>query len=881
VVFVLLVCLAGILLLANDVLQQIDRGATANADAMQWTLSRTNVELLALDVAVHEAIKPMDGVPSADDLAELRTRFDVFYSRVTTLGAAPSLQALRSEREFATDFALVSEFLDAAAPIIDGPDPQLRRDLPILYDMVARLRPISREMSLAGLQTFAATSQRIRLQVERTLLMAAALTVVLILTLLILVFVLLRLDRINRARSAEVELGAARLAAIVGTAQDAIITLEPSGRIVDCNAAAEALFGHMRAQLLGNDLGLLLFPPDQQPVLQAALDRALGRHHQGLPHPDLNRARLKARSRRGDLFPVELTASSTSETPRLIVAFFRDLTEQVVAEAALVHVRDEALAGERAKAEVLAVMSHEVRTPLNGLLGTLDLLGQTRLDARQKDYLRILETSGQLLLHHVNDVLDIARLDSGLMPRAEVPVDLHDLAQEVIENQRAAAEARGNRLELELPQDGQTGLISDQRLLKRVLLNLLGNAVKFTEGGRIRLSVRHLGPHGPTEFRVSDTGIGISEQDLSRIFEDFVTLDASYARSQGGTGLGLGIARRIVAQLGGTLMVDSTPGLGSSFHFALTAPILPGRSEEAPAAPAAPAVSAPAVSAPAVSAPAAPQGPTAPGTAGLANTVVAAAPAEAPLGSLDVLVAEDNEINRLVLRDMLARFGHKVTEASDGADCLRAAALRRFDVILMDISMPNMDGLQATEALRAGDGPNRRTPVIALTAHALPEERSRFRTVGLVDVVTKPFGTGTLNAALRRALAPGPGKAGKAAGAGRGTRAKARPPPELRHLVPAFLADADQAMARIARLAANPEGSAELPRTVHRIAGSAGLIGAHALARALARIETALKTGDTATSRMEFAKLPALWAETRKELLAAAQPLLASPSGTA
>ena len=895
--FVLLVCLTGILVLARDVAHQIDHGATANADAMEWTLSQTDVELLALNAAVHDALEPVGGVHTTNELAEVRKRFDVFYARVATLGAGSSFMGLRSEGEFAEDFALLKQFLATCAPIVDSPDAGLRSQLPILYQKIKALRPISHAMSLAGLRTFAAVSQSNRMQVERTLLLAAALTVVFMLTLLLLVLVLLRLDRTNRARTTEVESGAARLAAIVGTAQDAVITLEPSGKIVDCNAAAEVMFGHIRTQVLGNDLAQLMFPSDQQPLVQAAVDEALARGDAGpsdlaasalgpnavsprslgpsdhaRAHPGLKRARLTARSRQGRVFPVELTASSTDEEPRLVVAFLRDLTDQVAAEAALVHARDEALAGERAKAEVLAVMSHEVRTPLNGLLGTLDLLGRTPLDARQKDYLRILETSGQLLLHHVNDVLDIARLDSGLMPQAQVPVDLAALVQEVIENQRAAAEARGNRLEMELPEDSKLGLLSDQRLLKRVLLNLVGNAVKFTEGGRIRLSVRHLGPGlppdgGPTEFRVSDTGVGIPAQDLPRIFDDFVTLDASYARPQGGTGLGLGIARRIVSRLGGTLIADSTPGVGSSFHFTVAAPILPAPAAE-------PRVSLSPVFLP--------PGALPPGALPPGAPIPNAEPAAGPARALDILVVEDNEINRLVLRDMLARFGHNVTESADGTDCLRQAQLRRFDVILMDISMPRMDGLQATEALRASKGPNRATPVVALTAHALPEERSRFRSAGMADVLTKPYGAETLAAALRRVTAPGPPPGAAKA---RSLRSKARPPRELRHLVPAFVADADQAMARIAGLVADLEtgakrgAGAELASAVHRIAGSAGLIGADVLARALARIETALKTGEAAAARAEFAKLPALWAETRSDLLAAAQPLSASDAG--
>lgn len=819
--------MVGIGVLAFDVARRLEEGATASADAVQWTLNQTDVELLALDVAVLDAIRS----PRETQLAEVRKRFDVFFSRVTTLGEGALFIHLRSDAEFMAAYRKLTDFIAECTPLLDRPDTDLATRLPLLHSKLADLRPSTRNLALAGLRAFAEQSEANRKGVERTLILVAMLTVVFILTLLGMVAVLLRLDAVNWARTVEVESGAARLAAIVATAQDAVITLDAEGAILTVNAAAERLFGRDRQRLIGADPAIL-FPEDQHPALAQALAQALSAPDAQPATP--TRHRLNACAGEGRTFPVEATVSATAAIAgaRLRVIFLRDLTAAVAAEAALVEARDEALEGERAKARLLAVMSHEVRTPLNGLLGTLDLLGSTPLTPEQRNYLRILDTSGRLLLHHVNDVLDISRLDSGQMRVTTGRVDLGTLAREVLENQGAAARAAGNRLVLALPPDGRLEVMSEGRMLKQVLLNLLDNAVKFTEGGTITLAIRHLGPEGPTEFSVSDTGIGIAPEHIARIFEDFVTLDASYARKQGGTGLGLGIARRIVAQLGGALAAESAPGQGTTFRFALRLPIL------------------------------------APGAALPAQVDRSAKPGPWTGPGLDLLVIEDNEINREVLRDMLGRAGHRVTEAPDGAEGLRRAAERRFDAILMDISMPRMDGLQAMEVLRALDGPNRTTPVLAMTAHALPDERARFLAAGMAVVLTKPFTSRELAEALDRCRpAPPVPPAGQPPSAPPAPRARRpRVPAPVAHLVPKFLADSAESLTEIQALAALPDEGETLQRAVHRWAGSAGLMGATALARDLGRIETALKAGDLTRARQGIAALPASWQAVRDAL---------------
>jgi len=812
----LLVCISGIAVLTLNVAERIAEGATANRDSGHWTLSQTEVELMALDVAIHEA---QDAAPDQHAAyAEVRRRFDIFYSRIVTISTSDLHTELSANESFLDNFQKIKVFLFNAVRDIDGENAALAAALPDLQSQVLALRPSVRAMALAGLSTLARTTASAREQVEQTLTLVAALTVVSMLTLLAMVAVLLRMDAVNRTRRIEIEASAAHMAAIVATAQDAVVTMDGRHRITSFNMRAEQMFGLPAVRAIGANAADLLLPANQRSALRRIIDEVASHD----PGQETRRQRLLALNRQGTIFPVELSISAADRPgPRLLVAFLRDLTAEVAAEENLLKARDRALAGERAKAELLAVMSHEIRTPLNGLLGTIELLGLTRLTRKQRDYVHILESAGNVLLQHVNDVLEISRHDNRQVPSVSEPVNLARLAHDVIDNQAATAAQQGSRLVLDLPATARCTVVSDMRLLKQVLLNLVGNAVKFTRNGTITLRIRHLGPDGPTEFSVQDTGIGIAPQDLLRIFDDFVTLDTSYARPQGGTGLGLGIARRAVAQLGGTLTAESRPGQGSTFRFSLALPLLGPVQDQPPR----------------------------PGRLSQAGQTPA----------LDVLMIEDNANNRLVLREMLTHLGHRVTEAEDGAQGLIAAAQRRYDLILMDISMPNMDGLQATGVLRGQPGPNAATPIIALTAHALPDEQERFRAAGMADVLIKPISMTQLDDVLHRvctasvAVGDDPGQSLTDA-----IMARRRP---------AFIAEAEDLLARIAALAAEPDANDQTCALVHRLAGSASLFGADRLATRLALIETHFKTGNPAAARTEIADLPWCWQHTKCDLI--------------
>ena len=819
----LTICAIGIAGLSVEIKQKIESQSTAAADNGQWVLAQVDVEVLNLVTAVSEAAEN----PAA--LAEVRRRFDIFYSRMSMLRGSQLFHPLSQDSEFSSNSASIWAFLEHFVTAIDGPDPALQAVLPQMKQELRAVRLVARAVSLSGIRTFAEQSDAKRLDMLRTLTNIAALTFLLVLVLLALVGILLRLDQINRAHARENIMALSRIQAIVTTSLDAMIVADYRGRILEFNHAAERIFDHKRATVLGRDLAEIIIPP----ALRAAHSRGMARYKKDGRTQLIEKGRVKLDGMRADqsIVPLEVSISrADSVDGEIFVAFLRDVSAQIAAERDLLKARDDALAGEKAKADLLAVMSHEMRTPLNGMLGTMELLDDTALQPNQREYLRVIEASGRLLLHHVNDVLDMARLDSGKLTLKPQAVDLGTLVQDIFENQQANAQAHNNLLTLTLPKDGRTTVITDPALLRQIMMNLIGNALKFTRNGKVSVEISHHAEDGTSEFRVIDTGIGIAPHDLERIFEDFVTLDTSYARRTDGTGLGLGIARRIAQSMGGSLQAESTVGIGSTFRVIVPMDVISIAT-------------------------------TQPKTAKNRRKPLCAAKSHT---GLNVLIVEDNAVNRLVVREMLSKLGHVVQEAHDGEMGVRIADERAFDLIFMDISMPLMDGIQATKAIRAGNGLSQTAPIIALTAHALAEEVAAFGAAGMQDVLIKPVSRRALETAIEQA--------------------RQAPPPEptvlidsdiLAHflediglapatrLLDAFLNATDAAITDFKAADTSAETLPYLTREVHKLCGSAAIYGAVAFASALRQQELLGKAGDVAGYAAGLIAVEQLWQQTR------------------
>ncbi|MEO7634784.1 MAG: PAS domain S-box protein [Sphingomicrobium sp.] len=372
-----------------------------------------------------------------------------------------------------------------------------------------------------------------------------------------------------------------------------------------------------------------------------------------------------------------------------------------------VRLAEEAAAASRAKSDFLATISHELRTPLHGIIGFADLLrtGDLTPESR-RNYLHHLSDAGKSLLAIVNDVLDLSKIEAGELELERTGVDLCRVVEGCEALVRNECEEKGLSLRSYVAPRLPQWIVGDSARLRQVLLNLCVNAKKFTAYGGIRISALPGTEDGWARFEVTDTGIGISEAVQARLFKHFTQADASISRQYGGTGLGLVICKRVVEQMGGAIGVISAPGRGSTFWFEI--PIEPLQSLS----------------------PCEPLNP-------------------APSQSLRILVAEDVDVNQALVRAILERDGHAVDIVDNGREACAAAANRRYDLILMDIQMPEMDGVTATIAIRNLKEPNRRTPIWAMTANALSEHLDGYLAAGMDDYVTKPFDSAKLLAKLR------------------------------------------------------------------------------------------------------------------------------------
>jgi signal transduction histidine kinase/CheY-like chemotaxis protein len=386
-------------------------------------------------------------------------------------------------------------------------------------------------------------------------------------------------------------------------------------------------------------------------------------------------------------------------------------------EEAVQQARMRAEAADRAKTAMLANMSHEIRTPMTGIIGFADLLAATPLSADQQDYLESIRSSAYALLALINDILDLSKIEAGRLELESAPVDLGRLVENAVGLLAVRAAEKHLRLAFTIDPSTPAAILSDASRLRQVLVNLLGNAVKFTDQGGVSLwlaATRENDGRHRIEFAVSDTGPGIPPEHQERIFESFRQVDASISRRFGGTGLGLAISRSIVRQMGGSIEVESQAGRGATFRFWVPA-WAAARSEVA-------TVRKPAI-----------------GGARAAG-----------LPPLRLLVAEDNPVNRKLAQTVLRQLGYQPDFAANGAEALDRVALHDYDAVLMDVQMPEMDGVEATRRIRREFPPERQPRIVAMTAAAFPEDRNRCLDAGMDDYVSKPIDMEELIAALRR-----------------------------------------------------------------------------------------------------------------------------------
>lgn len=406
-----------------------------------------------------------------------------------------------------------------------------------------------------------------------------------------------------------------------------------------------------------------------------------------------------------NLFILQTNQTTIRDFKRLVAEL--NLKRMQLSEA-----REEALQAADAKARFLAMMSHEIRTPMNGIMGMLHLLSHTPLSAEQSEYLETIRDCSEGLHQILNDVLDISKLEADKFAIENKSFDLSALLQSVARLFRPLIEGKGLVFEVQCGFDDGVEVVADPNRVRQVLVNLLANALKFTDAGAVRLVCVPGGERNQVRFEVQDTGIGMSAETLQSLFQPFEQGRSEVERGRGGTGLGLTIARKLCELMGGTVVVEAVQPRGTRFIASIIAE--PQK---------VPTVSAP---------------------------VTSSAAADLILGPEEqILLVEDNDINALLIKRLISKWGGVVVHAKNGREAVSLAEANQFDLILMDCQMPVMDGFEATRIIRAGAGKSKAASIIALTANALEESRKMCEAAGMNDFVAKPINAAQLKMVIQ------------------------------------------------------------------------------------------------------------------------------------
>lgn len=789
---VLGVCLSAVAVLAWRVVDASRDLRLYMAEDSSWVIAQLEVDHQHVLLALQEHLNQT--APQDRSLSEVLLKFDIYFSRVqTVLSHTATVKDFVAEREeFDTRLEIIRNNLSSVTPLVDALRPGDLAGLAQMNALMAEVMPDIRYVVVTAVQTWQRRAQMLRLQREAVLeqfLTAGALALALILGLLA---VSAHLYRQSALRNTMVERLDSNLRASFEAALDGVIVTDAEGRILLFNSAAETLFNQRRAFVIGRSISILLPPRagQRQAVDARQLIQQIERRR---------RRRLRLRGRDGQMLPISVSAvgDTGSSGQPIHVGFVRDISSVVMMERQR---REAARRVERDAAEkvrFLAATSHELRTPMQGVLGAIDLVLRQQSDPAIQSLLHIAQESAVAALDQIDHVLEVTALDDVAQPeRADEPFSAATIAADLIAAAVRNGPQEGLDIRLDLVGDVPSEVIGKPRAFRQTLRNLISNAVKFGAGKPIILRLSCLSPDA-LRVEVEDAGIGIDLKDQSRIFDDFEALDRDYTRLSGGIGIGLGIVRRAVLSMRGTVGVFSRLGQGSIFWF------------EIPVRPALPQ----------------PQ-------------------ATGQLAPMQILVVDDQSINRLLLEKMVNALGHQADQADSGQVAVRMARAERYDLILMDISMPEMDGIEATRLIRA-EGASRQSPIVGFTANLQPADHARALAAGMREILYKPARPADVERVLYNVPSAPPAE--DVAGLNEGIcdavdlLANSLGVDRLAKLV----RDVDSSFDALFELASAKGDLAELASEAHKCAGAAAILGALPLHAACCALETAALKHET------------------------------------
>ena len=795
---VLLAAFAILFIAARSMKIELDALAFADSDNLGWNISQLDVDYRGFHLALLEPLVETSDAGTEITSAEMeniRRSFDIFYSRVSVISA--TFKRVGQPDEISGQMQRVETYRDDVADLIDAIEITTSADIDALVQATRALGADVRRLTTAGIQSLGEVASNARV-VEHQIFQRFYVKLFTILGFVLLSCILaIRLWRDLENRNRRIEMAATNVNNAIETALSAVIFLDTNGMIVQCNHAAETHFGSDRKELIGVDFIHAFIDRDSLPKFFAYRDAK-----------DTNPIRLKARTAEYRAFPVELSGSwqKDVEGNDIYIIYLLDISEKLEAEEKLKASRDEAKEASHAKSRFLATMSHEMRTPLHGLIASMDMIQTSSLSDADQQLFKTARECSTRALEQVNGILDHTRTTQ--MEEREHPFRPCRVIRDIRESLTPLATANGTSIEFSFSCDGaEARFIGLPDSFSRVMYNLIGNAIKFTKNGAILIELIAMQWDTPGARRlnivVKDTGSGIAVEDQIRIFEQFETATSFADENAKGTGLGLAIVKHSLAQMNSTIELRSALGQGSRFSFSLHLEMDTAQ-EETPGA-------------------SMPQ----------AETVVE----NAVSGKKHVLIVDDNAVNRTVLREMVSRLGLSPECVTSGFEAVDAAEKAAYDLILMDVNMPGMSGHDATRIIRASSGRSAETVILGVTA-LIPTDHDKQTDSGMNAMLAKPLTSERLLAATRKHL-----QATDEADEEESI-IDLLDPDTARELKSQSLADAKNALQVMTDPACSWDARVD---KIHYAAGSTAVVGFNSLSQFLAQAERAAKAKDQAT----------------------------------